>query len=88
MRLESRYGQAGNVEENYVRFNSMLAGYDVEIIVLMGYRAEVDQKLTGYLLQHPELLKEYEQLKSRYAFSRREYQIQKDRFFRRVVADL
>jgi GrpB-like predicted nucleotidyltransferase (UPF0157 family) len=88
MRLESRYGQAGNVEENYVRFNSMLAGCDVEIIVLMGYRAEVDQKLTGYLLQHPELLKEYERLKSRCAFSRREYQIQKDRFFRRIIVDL
>jgi GrpB-like predicted nucleotidyltransferase (UPF0157 family) len=88
MRLESQYGQAGNVEENYARFNSEFAGYEVEIIVLMGYRAEIDRKLTEYLLQHPELLKEYEQLKSKYAFSRREYQIQKDKFFRRVVADL
>jgi GrpB-like predicted nucleotidyltransferase (UPF0157 family) len=86
-RLESRCGKAGNVEENYVRFNSALAGYEIEIIVLKGDRAEVDRMLTEYLLRHPELLKEYERLKRKYGFSRREYQIRKDRFFRRVVAE-
>jgi len=85
-RLESCYGKAGNIEENYVRFNSTLDGYEIEIIVKRGYEVEVDRKLTAYLLEHPELLEEYEELKRRYAFSRREDQIQKGRFFRRVVA--
>lgn len=48
----------------------------------------IDQKLTAYLLAHPKLLKKYEEVKRKYSYSRREYQIQKDKFLRRVVAEI
>jgi GrpB-like predicted nucleotidyltransferase (UPF0157 family) len=87
-KLEGVYGEPGNCQENYVRFNDSLSDHEIEVIVLRGYEAVVDRRLADYLLEHPELLREYEQLKRNYAFSRREYQRQKDRFFRRVVASI
>jgi GrpB-like predicted nucleotidyltransferase (UPF0157 family) len=84
-RLEDFCGQAGNVEENYVRFNDAVDEYEIEIIVLRGYEARVDKRLTEYLMGHTELLGEYEKIKRRYAYSRREYQRAKDRFLRAVV---
>lgn len=85
-RLERHCGRARNFEENYVRFNAAAGGYEIELIALRGHQAQVDRWLIQYLLEQPELSKEYEQLKRRYAFSRREYQRQEDKFFRRVVA--
>lgn len=34
---------------------------------------------------HPKILREYEKVKQQYAYSKREYQIQKDKFFRKVI---
>ncbi len=84
-RLEGAYGKAGNIEENYVRFNDVNGDYDVEIIVLKGNEAKVDKRLTVYLKGHPKLLKDYEEEKKKHAYSKREYQRAKDRFLRSVV---
>jgi hypothetical protein len=85
-KLEDVYGEPGNRQENYVRFNDFFGDYEIEVIVLRGYHATVDRRLADYLLGQPELLQEYVRLKERYSYSRREYQRQKDRFFQRVVA--
>jgi GrpB-like predicted nucleotidyltransferase (UPF0157 family) len=84
-RLEGVYGEAGNIEKNYVRFNDARGDYEIEIIVLRGYEAKVDKRLAEYLKEHPELLKDYEDVKKKYAYSKREYQRAKDRFLRSVV---
>ena len=86
--LKHHFGVPGNVEPEYVRFNSTEAGHEIEIIVMRGYQAETDQRLHIYLLSHPQVLKEYEQIKTRFAFSKREYQKQKDLFFEKIVTDL
>jgi len=84
-RLESHFGEAGNLEENYARFNDQVDGCEVEVILLRGYEAVVDQKMTQFLKNNPKLLDEYETLKKQFSFSKREYQIQKDKFLRKVI---
>ena len=60
-------------------------GTEIEIILMKGYEAKVDRKILEYLITHPGLLKEYEQLKYQYCSSKKEYMIQKDKFFRKVI---
>lgn len=84
-KLTQRYGEAGNTEKNYARFNDLFKGYEVEVIVMKGQEAKVDKELTRYLAARPDLLKQYEDLKYKYAFSKKEYMIQKDKFLTKVV---
>lgn len=84
-RLKKEFGNPGNVEEDYVRFNDVYEEIDVEIIMQKGEEATQDIKLHKYLMEHANLLKEYESLKKRYAFSKREYQIQKNKFLSEIV---
>lgn len=86
--LKGRYGKIGNLEKNYARFNDELKGFEVEIILLKGHDAEVDQKLTAHLLSRPKLLKDYEQVKLNSAYSKREYQKAKDKFLRKVIKNI
>lgn len=84
--LKKTYGDPDNVEPNYMRFNQESSeGYEVEIILLKGHEAKVDIKLTEYLKEHPELLRKYEEVKKKSAFSKREYQIQKNEFLTSVI---
>lgn len=84
-KLRGHYGKVDNLEKNYARFNDSVDDFEIEVILMRGREAEVDKKLTNYLLNHPKLLKEYEKLKYKYVYSKKEYMIQKDRFLRRVV---
>lgn len=83
--LTEMYGEPGNAEENYARFNDMAGGNEVEIIVMKGYEAILDQKLTEFLMGHREMLVEYEQLKYDNCQSKKDYMIAKAKFFRRVI---
>lgn len=83
--LANHYGKVGNIEENYARFNDVYQGTEVEIILMKGYEAQVDKKLTAYLISNKQLLKEYEEMKYKYCDSKRDYMIQKDKFFRKVI---
>lgn len=83
--LQSIYGPPGSLEANFARFNHEADGFEIEIILLRGDEAVVDRKLHAYLREHPELCREYEQVKRRSCYSRREYQRQKDVFLRKVV---
>jgi len=87
-RLINHYKGVGCLEKNYARFNDRFEGFEIEVIVLRGREATVDKKLTKYLLSHPEILKRYEELKKKYSFSHREYQIQKDKFLRKLVRQI
>ncbi len=83
--ITKRYHEPENLERNYARFNDICEQMEVEIIVLKGHEAKVDLKLHEFLLKHPEVLKEYVRLKQKYAFSKREYQKQKNTFLAKVI---
>jgi GrpB-like predicted nucleotidyltransferase (UPF0157 family) len=87
-RLVNYYKGIGCFEKNYARFNDKLGGFEIEVIMMKGHEATVDKKLTKYLLANPEILKRYEKLKGKYSFSKREYQIQKDKFLRRMMSKI
>ena len=83
--LKNYFGELGNIEDDYARFNDRKDGFEIEVILQKGDAAIVDMALTKYLMSHPEILNEYEGVKKKYAYSKREYQIQKDKFLRKVV---
>lgn len=85
-KLTTHYLKVANMEPNYCRFEDQFRGHEIEIICLKGHDAKVDQALSQYLLSHAQALKEYEQLKLKYCYSKREYTIQKDKFFREIIA--
>jgi GrpB-like predicted nucleotidyltransferase (UPF0157 family) len=84
--LTKAYGTPNNIETDYMRFNQESPEkYEVEIILMKGREAKVDIALTEYLISHPELLKQYEELKKNSAHSKREYQIQKNNFLTSII---
>lgn len=82
------YKGVGNLEKDYARFNDTFNGFEVEIILMTGHSAVVDQKLNEYLKSTPGLLKEYEEVKRKSAFSKRQYMVQKDKFLREVISQI
>lgn len=84
-KLKSHYGKVDNLEMNYARFNDSVDDFEIEVILMRGREAKIDKKLTNYLLNHPKLLKKYEKLKYKYAYSKKEYMIQKNRFLKKVI---
>lgn len=84
-KLKTLFGDPLNREEDYVRFNDLYQTTEVEIILLKGKEGEVDIKLHEFLINHPELLKEYVQIKKKYSVSKREYQKQKHYFLTGII---
>lgn len=86
--LTRRFGKPENLENEYARFNDVREETEVELIVLQGSQAKGDIKLHEHLIGHPEILKEYEKLKLKYSFSKREYMRQKNAFLENIVEEL
>lgn len=86
--LKNNFGAVNNLEENYARFNDKFEGFEIEIILLKGYDAVVDKKLTEYMKNSPEVLKRYEELKNKYSYSKRDYMLQKNKFFEELIKRL
>lgn len=86
--LKNEFGEAGNIEDDYARFNTISDGFDIEIIIQKGRAAQTDIARNQYLLEHKEILREYEDLKKKYSYSKREYQLQKYKFLRKVVGSI
>jgi hypothetical protein len=72
--------------KGFAKFVAHYKGYEVEVVVRMGESAIRDKKLLEYFKKHPELTREYEQMKNKYSFSAREYAIQKNKFLRKVIS--
>ena len=72
--------------KGFAKFSGFYKGYEVEVVVRKGDSALRDKKLLSYLKKHPKAIKEYENLKKKFAFSAREYAIQKNNFLRKVIA--
>ncbi len=62
--------------------------YEIEVSIMKGYEVKVDLKLTDFLLNNPKMLNEYELLKKKYCYSKREYVVQRDRFMRKIIKNL
>lgn len=87
-KLTSEFGEAGVTEDDFARFNTGVGGYEVEIIMLSGYAKKLNLAMHKYLSEHKKALEEYEELKKKYSHSKREYQIQKDKFFAKIIKGL
>lgn len=86
--LENKFGKAGHTEEDFIRLNHKIDGFEVEIVQLKGIPGKMNKATFKYFKLHPDACKEYEALKKKYHYSKREYQIQKDRFFAKFVSKL
>ena len=86
--LIEAYGPPGSDEADFLRFNDRAGDTEIEILVKVrdseGERAE--RAFMDYLKAHPEACGRYVEIKRKYAFSRREYYRQKDRFYREILA--
>jgi hypothetical protein len=86
--LEEKYGKPLQKENDFVQFGVKDNEFDLCVNVLKGYEAKVINKLTEYMLSRPDLILEYEKLKVKYSYSRREYQIQKNKFLTEVTINI
>lgn len=86
--LKTKFDKIDNLESNYARFNDSFDGFEIEVILLKGHDAIVDKSLTEFLINSPKVLREYEKLKYKYSFSKREYMIQKNIFLEKIVKNL
>jgi hypothetical protein len=84
--LTRHFGSLGNLEDDYARFNDVHDNFEIEIILMRGYTAVLDQKLHQFLANRSDLLAQYLQVKQQFSYSKREYYRQKDLFFRRLIA--
>ena len=87
-KLKKHFGKVNNLEDNYARFNDIFVGFEIEVILMKGFDAKVDKKLTKYLINSPKILEEYEKLKYKYSSSKKEYMIQKNKFLESIVKKL
>lgn len=86
--LSQHYRGLGNLDEEYARFNDNFQGFEIETILMRGYTLTLDIALHEYMPKHPDVLAEYEQIKLKYTHSTREYNFQKDQFFRQIIPQL
>jgi len=86
--MDHHFPEQGKIEHNRVRFNDKYRGIIIEIqLVRKGSVIDRDDTTVfNYLNDHPRTLKQYEKLKIKYSnTSKREYYVQKDKFYRRII---
>jgi len=84
-KIRGRVGGPRICENNFVQFPDVISEIEVEIIVIKGYEAIVDKKLTEYIKNDKKLLLEYQKLKYENCYSKLAYLKEKDKFFRKVI---
>ncbi len=89
-KMKERFGEPGSYypDEPRARFNQTFEGTEFELMLVL---ADADDEIEGrlfydYMKTHPELQKKYVEMKNKYAqASKYKYQIEKNRFVRRVL---
>jgi GrpB-like predicted nucleotidyltransferase (UPF0157 family) len=87
-RLKVIYGVPAATGRDFAAFNLEEEKYQIEISLMKGYQIKVDKALTKFFLTNKDALKEYENLKKKYCFSKREYLIQRDKYLREIIHQL
>jgi len=86
--LKNKYGNPVNLDNEFARFKIRTEIYKFSIHVYRGHEGEVVKKMTEYMINNPDLIKEYTDLKEKYCFSQKEYQYQKNTFLEKVIKQI
>lgn len=86
--LARRYKNVWTILSDIVVLTDTYQGHSVEIIALRGHRAKINKAIMDALSSDPVLLKAYEELKFKYAHSKKEYYYQKNKFFRDLLVNI
>lgn len=86
--LTDLFGEPRAYDNKFAAFYLNESGYEVEFSLVKGHEAKVDLLLTQTLLDRPDLVQEYENLKKKYCYSKREYLYQRSKFFKRILKSL
>jgi len=86
--LTKKFGEPGHAEPDFIGFNDKRKNFDVEIIEIRGAPWKMNKAMHKYFSTHPKACREYEEVKKKYSYSKRDYQIHKDRFFARIAEKL
>ena len=78
------YRRVENLEDEYVRFVDFFDGLEIEVVLVRGYTALHEKRLSKYFKNHSEARNKYEEIKRKYAYSRREYIHQKYKFLKSI----
>lgn len=87
-KLTSFYGKARVIEKTFAAFYIEKDGFEIEISLMRGHQIKVDKALVNHFLTSSASLVEYENLKRKYSYSKREYLIQRDKFFRKIIGSI
>jgi GrpB-like predicted nucleotidyltransferase (UPF0157 family) len=87
-KLEEVYGQMEVKDRDYAQFHDEFQNYDIKVMLFKGHAAKVNRKLHDFFLNHPQVVKQYEDLKKRFSYSRRDYQREKQEFLNDIIEDL
>lgn len=82
------YRRIETLEKEYARFIDFYQDIEIEIALLQGERTKIEKRLSKYLKNDPKKVKDYIRIKRKYAYSKRTYLIQKDKFFKSIIKKL
>lgn len=86
--LTNTYGEPGHRDKDFIRYDTTMDGYPIELIQVRGYSGKVNKAVFRYLAAHPDLCEEYVAIKKQYRFSKREYMIHKEQFFQKLTRQI
>ena len=86
--LARRYKNVWTIQSDIVVLTDEYRGHSIEIIALRGHRATINKAIMDTLGADPAVLKQYEELKFKYAYARNEYYYQKTKFFCELLKQL
>ncbi len=82
--LINYFRRVETLKEEYVRFIDFYQDMEVEVGLVRGKRAKIENRISTFLKTHPKIIEKYVELKRKYAHSQREYIRQKDKFFQTI----
>jgi hypothetical protein len=86
--LTGKYGEPGYHDTEFIRYDTKLEGYDIELIQVRGYTGKLNRAVYQHLSENPAVCDDYVVVKRQYRFSKREYQRHKDQFFATIVRQI
>ena len=86
--LHKRFGEPHLKEPDFILFNDRKDAFEIELAMMKGFVAVREKALLTYLKGHKALCKQYEDLKYKYAYSKKQYAIEKEKFLREVVKQI
>jgi GrpB-like predicted nucleotidyltransferase (UPF0157 family) len=83
--LEDKFGKPVYSEKEFALFPIAGEEYEFDIHVYSGYEGLVSKKLTEYMQNNPDLINKYQSIKTKYSFSKKQYQYNKYKFLEDII---